>query len=50
MHPNHTDTFDAMQAAVDVLKRLQGGTPVNHTGQAAAELHALLRKAFKGEL
>ena len=54
--------FDPMK--LDALKRLQAETPVNHTGQAAAELNALLPailpsapsydgtgdRAFKGEL
>ncbi|MGA3285655.1 MAG: hypothetical protein ABSD57_14510 [Verrucomicrobiota bacterium] len=46
--------LDALQAEVDALKRLQSETTVNNTGQAAAELDALLPaildRAFKGEL
>jgi hypothetical protein len=46
--------LDVVQAEVDALKRLQAETAVNNTGQAAAELNALLPaildRAFKGEL
>lgn len=53
--PNRrTPKPDALQAEVDALKRMQAETPVNHTGQAAAEVDALLpsilHKAFGGEL
>ena len=34
--------LDAVQTEVDALKRLQAGTSVNNTGQAAAGLDALL--------
>jgi hypothetical protein len=43
-----------LQSEADAQKRLQAETPVNETGQAAAELDALLPaipdRAFKGEL
>ena len=56
--------LDALQAEVDALKRLQSETTVKNTGQAVAELDALLPailqsspgfdptgdRAFKGEL
>jgi type I restriction enzyme S subunit len=46
--------LDALQAEVDALKHMQAETPVKDTGQAAAELDALLPaildRAFKGEL
>jgi hypothetical protein len=45
---------EPVQVAADALKRLQTETAVNNTGQAAAELDAMLPaildKAFKGEL
>lgn len=46
--------LDALQGEVDTLKCLQAETTVNYTGQAAAELDALLPavldRAFRGEL
>ena len=45
--------LDALQAEVDALKRLRAETTVKNTGQAAAELDALLPAALdrvlKGE-
>ena len=50
----HVTESEALQVEVNALKRLQAETAVYYTGQAAAEMDALLPaildRAFKGEL